>query len=112
MKNAINFDSYVNSVSDIANVSKLQHKDAFRLVDEDEHTICYFHVRKYKVDIYVHDSMKSLFKSRELLDCSSKNYHKFIVRDENDLHDSLCKINTEYTKRKTKKSSKKSDSTK
>ena len=107
MKEKINFDEYVNAVSDIKNVCSLEHKDAFRLVNDEEKTICYFHIRKYSVDIYVHDSMSSLFKNKERKECSSKNYHKIMIESTSELHDSLCKINTAYLKKQEKKATKK-----
>lgn len=102
MKTKINFDSYLTATDDIKNVCSLEHKDAFRLVNTEDKTIAYFHIRKYSVDIYVHDSMQSLFKNKEKFECSSKNYHKIIVESEQELHDSLCKINTAYFKKQAK----------
>lgn len=112
MKTKIDFDSYINAVESIKNVCSLEHKDAFRLVNSEEKTICYFHIRKYSVDIYVHDTMTSLFKNYELKDCSSKNYHKIMIESESELFENLTKINTEYAKREAKKKSKKTDTTK
>ena len=112
MKTKIDFNSYLTATDDIKNVCSLEHRDAFRLTNKEEKTICYFHIRKYSVDVYVHDTMTSLFKNRELLDCSSKNYHKIMIESESDLHDTLCAINTEYEKREKKKSKKSETATK
>lgn len=113
MKTVINYDAYVEAIenSALTNVRKLSHKDAFALIDENEKTLCYFHVRKYSVDVYVKDSMTKTLSDKKRFDCSSKNFSKIFVESEAELVEALLTINSDYQK-SLKKSTKKSDTTK
>ena len=111
MREKIDFDEYVTAVSDITNIVSLTHNDEFKLVDNNEKTLAYFHIRKYSVDIYIKDSMSKTLENYERFSSPCKNFSRIYVHSPAELHDSLIVINSDYQKSLKKTKSKKSDTT-
>lgn len=105
VKTVVDFDTTqaaIQSLIDTGVADKLSHKDAFRLITPEAKTICYFHIRKYSIDVYVPNTLDVL-KKKDRLPCSSRGYGKILVADGKELFESLTVVYNAYTEAQKKK---------
>lgn len=105
-KAVVDFDTTqaaIQSLIDTGVADKLSHKDAFRLVTPEMKTICYFHIRKYTIDIYVPNEMTTILTKKERKECSSRGYGKILVADGKELFESLTIVYNTYMDAQKKK---------
>lgn len=106
VKTVVDFDSTqaaIQSLIDTGVADKLSHKDAFRLVTPEMKTICYFHIRKYTIDVYVPEEMNTILPKKNREKCSSRGYGKILVADGKELFESLTIVYNTYMDAQKKK---------
>ena len=104
-KPVVDFDStktFVQSLLDTEIAKPMVHKDEFKLVSVEGKTVCYFHIRKHSIDVYVPDSMDVL-KEYERFKSPCRNYSRIYVNDGAELFAALTTIYDKHLAMEKKK---------